>query len=247
MEQLPIMTIIIPESVEEIGEYAFESCRLENVIAKNPKTRLGENSFLTRSFQHTMLYIPIGTWSEAVYDGGWYLFNNIRETAMESAKISANIAYTMMEAQTGGYAVFDGVNDKVQMSRAFYSIDESNPNNSWQIINQNGQHYLYNIGARKFAEPTDNGDLRLTQNPKPLNMTDTESGIIIDNSTHNKWYFVMNNEVSVGDVSAIESLVDYGNGGIGYYSINGQQIKSAKKGINIIRLSNGNAKKFIIR
>ena len=68
-----------------------------------------------------MLYVPEGTWGEAVYDGSWYLFNNIREIAMNQENLSPAKAYALMDTKSFGYAVFDGSSDEVKMTKAFYS------------------------------------------------------------------------------------------------------------------------------
>ena len=77
-----------------------------------------KNAFSDRTYQHAMLYIPEGTCGKAVYDGDWYQFNNIRETAMKAESLSPSRAYTLMDTKTFGYAVYDAASDEVKMVKA---------------------------------------------------------------------------------------------------------------------------------
>jgi len=114
-----------------------------------------------------MLYIPAGTWRDVVYgDGrGWYLFNNIREMAADTQSLSSAQAYTLMNVTNGHYAVYDAVNDKVRTDYAHHSVDESNVNNCWQLVEKDGKRGIYNIGAKKFARMMDDGSITLQDAP----------------------------------------------------------------------------------
>lgn len=242
---LPLKAVVIPECVENIEMYAFFGCRLENIIAKNPKTSLDGTSFSDRSFQHAMLYIPVGTWPEAVYDGGWYLFNNIREIATETANLSITAAYNLMNVKTYSYAVFDGLNDDIQIADTFYSIDTNSLSSCWQIVGQNGQYCLYNIGAGKYATLDEDGQIELSAVPVFLNMDNTNEGIMIGDDSRNKWAFVLNENVKPNDIASVMPMSFTTKDSPSYYSIGGQALSSPHKGINIMRINNG-TKKLII-
>ena len=123
-----LTSVIIPNSVTSIGNGAFSGCRLENILTMNSKTTF-DNAFSERTYQHAMLYIPEGTWGEAIYDADWYRFNNIREIVMQADSTSSTRAYMMMNTNTFGYAAYDETSNEVKMAKAFYSIDEQDPYN----------------------------------------------------------------------------------------------------------------------
>ena len=193
-----------------------------------------------------MVYVPLGTWAEAVYNGDWYQFNNIREAAMQTAIISPTEAYMLMDAQTCSYTINDGMSEDVQMVPAFYNIDEKDPNNSWQIVCLNDKQYLYNIGAKKYAYITTDGNIKLSDTLFPLKFTDTESGIIFDGNTHHKWCFVVNKNVSVNNISSIATTDRSQNNICNYFSIDGQRMSFLRKGVNIVH-HNGTARKIVVR
>ena len=246
-KQLNLPSIIIPENVNSIYRGAFYSCRLETVFAKNAQIPLGSSSFSNRSYQHAMLYIPVGTWSQAIYDRGWYLFNNIREIAMEVRELSPSLAYTLINTNNSEYAVVDNTSNDVRMEKAFYTIDENDPKTSWQIVNRNGHYYLYNIGAKKYASISSNGELLLSTEPQAVTLDNGENGIVLGNSKNHTWGFVLNEKVQAeASLTAIEQVENDSTEKI-YYSINGQKTKVAKGGLYIIRDKRGNTKKVLMR
>ena len=186
-------SITFQNSVTSIGQHAFYGCRLENVLTKNSKASC-QDAFSDRTYQHAMLYIPEGTWGEAVYDGDWYQFNNIRELAMEKDDISQARAYTLMDTESFGYAVYDPASNEVKMVKAFYSMDEQDVNNCWQMIKKNGQQYLYNLGAKKYASIASNGKITLTADETPIPMDEGENGVKLG-ANGKEWGFVKNNAV----------------------------------------------------
>ena len=237
-------SVTIPASVTEIDAYVFEGCRIANVMTKNSKTK-GNCAFSDRTYQHAMLYIPEGTWGEAVYDGDWYMFNNIRETAMDTKSLSPKLAYMLVDTKTFNYAVYDGANSEVKMAKAFYNLDENDLNNSWAITMLAGKNYLYNLGARKYAKFNADGSIVLTDDAEPITLTEAENGIMIGSGTSRQWGFVKN--TSLPDVTRIVPQTMVSDKTNSYYSISGTQLQNAKKGLNIVKTSNGIAKKVIMK
>ena len=241
-----ITSIIIPESVTSIGNGAFAGCKLETVFAKNPLTTL-PNAFSDRTFQHAMLYIPVGTWRQAIYDGDWYQFNNIREVTTNSQSLSPTRAYTMMRAQDYKYAIYNGADNNVNIVNAFYSVDEDDPNSSWQIIDQTGGKSVMNIGSKKYLNVLADGKLALSDSPVILNMSDTDGAIAI-NGAEQEWMFVTNNNINVasGDnPTKVDAWKDNSSASGEYYSIDGIKLSEPRNGLNIIRTQDGKTKKVI--
>ena len=241
-----LTSITIPNSITVIEDEAFYDCKLENIFTKNSKTAFKESPFSDRTYQHAMLYIPEGTWSDAVYEGDWYRFNNIRETAVEAGKLSASRAYMLMDTNTFGYAVYDDASNEVKMAKAFYSIDEQDLNNCWQVKTQGGQKYLYNLGAKEYASVSADGRLTLSAVPSAVRLTETDNGITLGSDASHQWAFVKNG--SQPDVTGIEApAVSYDEEAVSYYSLGGQRLAQPRKGLVIKKTADGKSRKVMVR
>lgn len=242
-----LTSVTIPESISFIGESAFSGCMLENIFVKNTATHLNERSFSPASYNHTMLYIPKDSWSYAVYHGDFWRFINIRETATSSVDLSSKQAYTLMRANTFNYIVYDAVNDTTAIRDTYYQVDENSENNCWQIIEEDGKNYLYNIGAKKFAQLNADGLLKLTSAPAAITIENGKNGIALGDDNQNQWIFVLNDKISVADINlGIESVTNGSSCAIDqYYSINGVKNKNPRTGLNIVRTKNGKTRKVI--
>ena len=242
-----LVSVNIPESVTSIGNEAFQGCMLQNVFAKNAKIQFDGNAFSQATYNHAVLYVPTGKWEEAVYQGSLWHFTNIRETATEESELSPSQAYTLMDTDTYGYVVYDMVNDDVKTIKAFHHVDESSPNNCWQIVKLAEKEALYNIGAKKYAMLNADGKMTLSVTPTPLNMENGENGIFIGNDTQTQWNFVQNANVNVDpNVVGIESVTN--NVAISadcYYLSNGLQTNVSGPGVVIIKQKDGRTKKVL--
>ena len=241
-----IVSVIVPESVEFIGKDAFSGCKLQNVFAKNSVVQLESNSFSQAAYNHAMLYIPTGQWSEAIYNGSLWRFINIRETATGMEELSSMQAYTMMDANTFGYVVYDAVNDEVRPANAYFNVDENIPNNSWQLAIQDGMNYLYNIGAKKYAVLNADGKIHLSVTPVPLNMENGNDGIIIGGDKQMQWNFVLNDKICVDqNILGVETITHTSDAADYYYLPNGMNVSNPFKGFVIIKSKDGSVKKII--
>lgn len=238
-------SISLPESITYIGKLAFQGCMLQNVFTRNATIELEENAFSQATYNHAMLYIPTGKWSEAVYCGSLWRFINIRETAMKTAELSTARAYTLMNAETFGYAVFDVVNHQVRTLTSFYQVEENSPENSWQLVDMDGKYGLYNIGAKKFASLNSEGKMGLSETPVALDVANGQNGLVIGHDTTNEWYFVMNDKLSIDhDVVGIRSVMANVSENR-YYLLNGQKCVIPQKGIVVIKAKDGWSKKIV--
>ena len=243
-----LKSITIPESVTSIDYGAFDGCKLETVFAKNPSTQL-ESAFSVRTFQHAMLYIPEGTWREAIYGGDWYQFNNIREITSTKQSLVPSRAYTMMNIQTSEYAVYNQAGNEVEIAHAFYSIDEEDPNSCWQIIDDARGVSIMNIGSQKYLSVAAGGALSLSSNRVALDVTDTENGMTINDGSQ-EWVFVTNNSVAaIDNPTSVELRVadDTDVSAKGYYSIDGKQLSEPQRGLNLLQNKNGRVKKVLVK
>ena len=243
-----LTSISIPNSVTVIQDRAFQGCKLENVISRCPLAGLSAEAFSKATYNHATLYVPEGKRFEAIYDGEWYYFVNIRETTMNARDLSPNRAYTLMNAKTFGYITYDPVNKLITNTKSFHNLDESEANNSWQIVEVNGKECLYNIGAEKYVKISSSGEWSMTETATQLDLQSDEDGKITINSQNTQLYFILNEHISPNkSVTAINIV----NSGISkhdtYYTLEGKRLHEPRKGINMIRLSNGKTKKLVVK
>ena len=243
-----LTSITIPNSVTSIGSLAFKDCKLHNILVKRgTPPSFAEDAFSQSIYNHTTLYIPCGSWDEYVFSSNWYQFSNIREAATAEAQLSMQQAYTLMDAGTFAYSVYDPVNGRIS-NISSTGIDENNPNHSWQVIEVGEKRYLYNLGAKKFVASSGNS-LRLTSEATAIEMGDGEDGIVLGEQAGRQWAFVSNDCMNVEDAIAdgIESLTPALSEGEGViYDIQGRKIGEPQKGINIFRYSDGTTRKVAI-
>ena len=236
-----LTSITIPENVIEIEEEAFRGCKLRNVLIKciTPPEMDAEGghedgSFSVQTFRHGMLYVPAGCWDAYAFDEEWCYFNNIRETVTAEEQVSEQQAYTLMDANTFAYSVYDPVNDCIG-TLSVNGIDENNPNHSWQVIEADGKQFLYNLGAKKFVVSSANGSYSLSDEATPINMEDGENGIIIGTQASKQWALVSNESMSVEQaiITGVSPLRETEEGAA-IYNLSGQRLNKMQRGINIV-------------
>ena len=231
-----LVSATIGSGVTSIGSSAFKNCKLRNLLIKcitPPSIR--SDTFSGQTLYHTTLYAPTGSWDAYAYDDSWYLFHNIRETATTEREVSMEQAYTLMEASTFAYSVYDPVNDCINTINSF-GINEDNPNHCWQMIEAGGMHFLYNLGAKKYVKRIGTR-LELTDVPEPIDVEDGENGLIIGALTAQQWALVGNEHMNVAQ-SAIDEVTGISNlnaadNNSPIYNLAGQRLSKMQKGINI--------------
>lgn len=257
-----LTSLVIPDNVTIIGGSAFRECygiryltlgssvsRIDNgaldlieprgilVRSVTPPT-IDRYSFANFCFERSMLYIPVGSLEQYGYADIWYWFDNMRETALAKEQLSSWQAYTLMDAETFTYTVYDPAGRKLSTVESAISLKESNPNHSWQVIDLGGLYFLYNLGAKKYVKLGDGG-LCLTDEPEPIDITDGDGGLVLAGMTDRKWAFVGNDNQNV-DTSVIDyvtgikdhkDLQDFND-----FKVNlaGQRLSRLQKGVNII-------------
>ena len=163
-----------------------------------------------------------------------------------------------MDAGTFTYSVYDPVNDCIGTINSV-GIDENNPNHCWQVIDADGNRYLYNLGAKKFVVSSGNGSFSLSDTPTSIDMENGDNGIIIGAQPAKQWALVTNEHMNaeqaiIDDIKEIESFTPaLSNGEKDWYDLNGRKINSLPSGrsgrghINIIRYSDGTTRKVLVK
>ena len=244
-----LVSITIPNSVTSIEGAAFYACKLRNVLIKCATPPTGESAFSSQTYYHTTLYVPAGCWDAYAYDDNWYLFHNIRETATTEEQVAMQQAYTLMDANTFTYSVYDPVNNCIGTIKSVSAIDENNPNHSWQVITDGSKQYLYNLGAKKFATNGADGRLVLTAEPTPIDMENGDNGIVLGSQAARQWALVGNDRLSVEQdiITGIDEITRTQQGESISYDLQGRRISKPQEGINIIRNADGTTKKVLIK
>ncbi len=246
-----LYNLTLGSGIESIGSQAFSDCKMRNLQIKRSTPPVSStNSFSEQTQYHTMLYVPSGAWDAYAYDDAWYKFINIRETATAADEASSAKAYTLMDANAFSYAIYDAVNDCLRMV-ASVAVDESNPNHCWQTVTVDGQQYLYNIGASKYAVPsTDGSSFTLADAPGSCTLTDGTDGIVINGNADTQWALVLDEKMDAYEgleneiVTAITAprADTHTNANATLYDLSGRRMPQGAKGIAI-----RNGKKVVVR
>ena len=252
-----LTSVTIPESVTSIGYEAFYGCKLRNVLVKGttpPTLQDARDNGASRHFSqstchHATLYVPMGCWDAYAFDDGWLWFNNIRETAMAEEQVSMQQAYTLMDAETFTYSVYDPVNDCIGTITSIGGLNEDNPYHSWQVIEVGAEQYLYNMGAKKFAVASTDGSLTLTDNPASVEMMNGSNGIIIGGQSKRQWAFVSNEHLSAEQniITDARTSITFPEAEGQVYDLGGRILAAPQQGVNIIRYADGTTRKVMIK
>ena len=246
-----LTSITIPESVTSIDNDAFYNCKLRNVLVKctTPPTLSSSRVFSEATRHHATLYVPAGCWDAYAFDDEWLWFNNIRETAMAEEQVSMQQAYTLMDAETFAYSVYDPVNDCIGTITSIGGLNEDNPYHSWQVIEVGAEQYLYNMGAKKFAVATTDGSLTLTDNPASVEMMNGSNGIIIGGQSKRQWAFVSNEHLSAEQniITDDRTSITFPEAEGQVYDLGGRILAAPQQGVNIIRYADGTTRKVMIK
>lgn len=228
-----ISSLNLPKTVQFIGAQAFDKCFIETLFVNNVFTLSSGDvlPFSDETFDHAMLYVPEGMWREAVYASAyWRFFANIREATVKTASLKPAKAYLMVNKDTQRHIACDG-ND-LNIDKAFYTFDESDADCSWQLVEQDGNQYLYNIGSKKFANVNAAGELEVSYQAQPITMEQVEDGVKIGNNTY---FFVANSLVDADDnATAIKGIATQPEADV-WYTLDGRKLNDAPavKGIYI--------------
>lgn len=234
-----ISCLNIPKTVQFIGGQAFDQCFIETIFAGNVFTFSSGDvlPFSEETFNHAMLYVPEGMWREAVYASAyWRYFANIREATVKTSSLQTARAYMMLDAQTHRHLACEG-GEELSADRAFYTFDESDADFCWQFVEEGGNSYLYNIGAKQFARVNSAGELELSSQAQPIELKQVEDGVKIGNNTY---FFVANSQVKADDsaTTAIKGITMQPEEDAVWYTLDGHQLPAAPA-VKGIYLHNG--------
>ena len=89
--------------------------------------------------------------------------------------------------------------------------------------------------------------MKLTNTPTAITIENGKNGIVLGGNIQNQWIFVLNDKVSVTDISVgIESAIDSSSNTTNqYYSIGGIRIQKPSTGLYVVKTKNGKTRKVI--
>lgn len=241
-----LKNIQFPSTLSTIESEAFYGCMIESILAKASRVT-APKAFSDRTLAHAQLYVPTGKWADAVYNSDWYLFTNIKEVVFNRSELSSTRAYTLMRNDNFNYVIYDSFLEEVSLVYAFYNVDENSPYHSWQILQKNGEYYLYNIGSEKFVTIMDNGIFMLHDVETPIQINEIDNRLYLGAYKLTSWSFVPNENVKVAEMSSISMLNAPNNEIPTYYTISGTKAGYSHKGIIFTRTSDGKVRKSFVK
>ena len=113
---------------------------------------------------------------------------------------------------------------------------------------KDGNNYLYNIGAGKYATFNTDGQMILTENPVTIILENGEEGVIVGNNPQKQWAFVLNNKVQAKDViiSSVPTINFVADDANQYYLMNGMATTKSHNGLVIIKSKDRKTRKTVM-
>ncbi len=260
-----IEDVTIGESVNSIGDEAFGNCsNVANIYSKNPEPPIcGEDVFTSETFENAILTVPhkaidsyatADVWKEFINIGTDLIDGNIEESVMklydygldcQTSNIVTNVSFYIgfkvlntsnTTAHAGGYRF--GVSDNEGFIKEWISsIYETSSTHDEPI--QPGWWFSIYSWQCKITSTMEMGDrIRLYYKDDDSEvwklLTPYRDGVV--------WEIVLDEYTAVSDITA------NGNAeAVGYYTTDGKKVSSLQRGINIIRYSDGSAKKVLVK
>ena len=225
-----LTSVTIPNSVTSIGISAF-SCMLQTIVcnAMNPATIEGRVVCGTNMYNHTQLYVPEGAyWDYAFSD--WGNFIRIKEMAMDTEDLESRKAYMIADATGRNFSVYDSAKGCLVNIAYTHALDEESDGSCWTVLKDGAASYLYNIGAKKYGTVSEDGVLTLSDTPMVIDIVNTEDGLSINGKP---CMFVLNKNISF-DATGIDDLKgENGSVKTAVYDLSGRRVQNAQKGVYI--------------
>lgn len=254
--------IEIPKNLKCVGNGAFgrfwlydaetqdnielRGCPLRSIVSKSIYPSDVQESydnyevFDDYAYIHAPLYVPEGAYWNYAYAPGWGDFIHIKEMATEVGSLQSRKAYMIADSKGCNYKVYDAGMDEMKTVEYTHALDEESKDCCWTVMKENGNTYLYNLGANKFGVVANDGAITLSETPVNVVISENENGLRINGVN---CMFVLNKNVEV-EVTGIDDVLLNGtemkNAQI--HSLDGRSQQGLTRGINIV-----NGKKVLVK
>ena len=130
------------------------------------------------------------------------------KTVANLDELSNDKTYAIKNVNGGGYLTYTEGDAHVTLAAAetwlgnqnggidekwTVSFDGNNPNHLWQVVNVDDTYYLYNVGAKAYAQLVQNSDYKsydLVKEPKAIKVTDNGDGTFGFNTTGGQYDYL---------------------------------------------------------
>ena len=258
-----LTSIEIPNSVTSIGEEAFSGCSgltnlvlesavnsidakafvdspLRTIVSRSISPIKSETPFSNYTYIHAPLYVPEGAYWNYAYAEGWGDFIHIKEMATEVSSLQSRKAYMIADTKGCNYKVYDAEKDALKTVEYTHALDEESEGCCWTVMKENGNTYLYNLGAKKFGVVGNDGAITLSETPVNVTISENEDGLSINGAN---CMFVLNKNIEV-DVTGINDVLQNGvnTKNVQIHTLDGRSQQHLTRGINIV-----NGKKVLVK
>ena len=174
-----LTSVTIPESVKSIGSSAFAECPLQTIVNRGDNN-IESGAFSNMVYLHTQLYVPEGTVWNFIFNTKWGEFHNIREFANNADNIRNDAVYMIADQSGRNFPVYNQLTKSLKNVAYTLNLDDNDAGTCWQVIEDDGDTYLYNIGAGMYAEYDAENNLSLSKAPAAVDIKVTEDGTTIN-------------------------------------------------------------------
>ena len=234
-----LLSITLGNSIELLFG-SWSDLQLRTIICLNPNAvDITQGFFSTNTYNHAVVYVPEDSYWNYAYSN-WGAFIHIKEIVTEANSLQSRKAYMIADSKGTNFKVYDAERDALKNVEYTHALDEESEDCCWTVMKENGNTYLYNLGAKKFGAVGDNGAITLSETPVHVAISETEGGLSING---NNCMFVLNKHVEVDATGISEVLLngqDAKNAQI--HSLDGRRQQTLKRGVNIV-----NGKKVFVQ
>ena len=173
-----VTTVTLPKSLLDVGNQAFDGCRLRTVVVKSLTPQNYLPAFSAQTFIHAPLYVPQGTSNAYIYDTGWGEFHSVNEYAMSD--IQEQQTYMLADASGMHFVVYDSGQDALETKDYLHEVNENDDGRCWVAAQVGTGITLRNLAAKRYASIDAAGHIVLSNEPVVLTISFIDGVAIIN-------------------------------------------------------------------